>query len=40
MKGDILAKAGRKAEAAEQFHKVMRHDSSAFDAAERLAQLA
>jgi tetratricopeptide (TPR) repeat protein len=40
VKGDILAKAGRKAEAAEQFNKVMRHDASAFDAAERLAQLA
>jgi tetratricopeptide (TPR) repeat protein len=40
VKGDILARAGRKVEAAEQFNKVMRHDASAFDAAERLAQLA
>ena len=39
VKGDILARAGRRAEAAEEFHKVMRHDASAFDAAERLAQL-
>jgi len=40
VKGDILARAGRPQEAAEQFRKVMRHDASAFDAAERLAQLA
>ena len=40
VKGDILARAGRPREAAEQFRKVMRHDASAFDAAERLAQLA
>lgn len=39
VRGDILARAGRKAEAAEEFRKVMRHDTSAFDAAERLAQL-
>jgi tetratricopeptide (TPR) repeat protein len=37
--GDVLAKAGRKAEAAEQFRRVMRHDPAAYDAAERLAQL-
>jgi tetratricopeptide (TPR) repeat protein len=39
VKGDILARAGRRDEAAEQFRKVMRHDSGAFDAAERLADL-
>jgi len=39
VRGDILARAGRTSEAAEEFRKVMRHDSSAFDAAERLAQL-
>jgi tetratricopeptide (TPR) repeat protein len=39
-RGDILARAGRPREAAEEFRKVMRHDASAFDAAERLAQLA
>lgn len=38
-KGDILARAGRLAEAAAEFRKVMRHDAAAFDAAERLAQL-
>lgn len=37
--GDILAKAGRKDEAAKEFRKIVRHDSGAFDAAERLAQL-
>jgi tetratricopeptide (TPR) repeat protein len=40
VKGDILARAGRRQEAAEEFRKVMRHDAGAFDAAERLAQLA
>ncbi len=39
VKGDILARAGRRDEAAEQFRKVMRHDAGAFDAAERLADL-
>lgn len=39
VKGDILARAGRRQEAAEQFRKVMRHDAGAFDAAERLAEL-
>ena len=39
VRGDILARAGRRIEAAEEFRKVMRHDTSAFDAAERLAQL-
>jgi tetratricopeptide (TPR) repeat protein len=37
--GDVLARLGRRAEAAEQFRKVVRHDPAAFDAAERLAQL-
>jgi tetratricopeptide (TPR) repeat protein len=39
VRGDILARAGRKEEAALEFRKVMRHDSGAFDAAERLAAL-
>lgn len=39
VRGDILAKAGRRAEAAEEFRKVVRHDATAFDAAERLAEL-
>jgi tetratricopeptide (TPR) repeat protein len=39
VRGDILAKAGRRAEAADEFRKVMRHDATAFDAAERLADL-
>lgn len=39
VKGDILARLGRKDEAAAEFRKVMRHDSGAFDAAERLAEL-
>jgi len=39
VRGDILAKAGRREEAAAEFRKVMRHDASAFDAAERLADL-
>jgi tetratricopeptide (TPR) repeat protein len=37
--GDILARSGRKAEAAEQFRKIMRYDATAFDTAERLADL-
>jgi tetratricopeptide (TPR) repeat protein len=37
--GDILERAGRKTEAAEEFQKIMRYDPSAYDAAERLAQL-
>lgn len=37
--GDILERAGRPEEAAREFKKVVRHDSGAFDAAERLAQL-
>lgn len=39
VRGDILAKAGRSAEAAEEFRKIMRHDATAFDAVERLAEL-
>lgn len=38
-RGDILERAGRRAEAAEEFRKIVRHDTSAFDAAERLAAL-
>jgi len=39
VRGDILEKAGRRDEAAEEFRKVVRHDAGAFDAAERLAAL-
>jgi tetratricopeptide (TPR) repeat protein len=39
VKGDILARAGRTREAEEEFRKIMRHDSGAFDVAERLADL-
>ncbi|MEP7060252.1 MAG: tetratricopeptide repeat protein [Actinomycetota bacterium] len=39
VRGDILAKAGRREEAAEEFRKIMRHDAGAFDAAERIAGL-
>jgi len=39
VKGDVLAKAGRRDEAATEFRKIVRHDASAFDAAERLAEL-
>ena len=39
VRGDILAKAGRNDEAATEFRKIMRHDATAFDAAERLAAL-
>jgi tetratricopeptide (TPR) repeat protein len=37
--GDILEHAGRKADAAREFRKILRHDPSAYDAAERVAQL-
>jgi tetratricopeptide (TPR) repeat protein len=37
--GDVLARAGRTDEAAREFRKVLRHDRTAFDAAERLAAL-
>ncbi len=36
---DILARAGRPAEAEREFRKILRHDAGAFDVAERLAQL-
>jgi tetratricopeptide (TPR) repeat protein len=37
--GDVLERAGRPREAAEEFRRIVRHDPGAFDAAERLAQL-
>src|SRR5437762_742521 len=37
--GDILARLGRDEEAAAEFARVIRHDPSAFDAADRLARL-
>jgi tetratricopeptide (TPR) repeat protein len=37
--GDILERAGKRQEAAQEFRRVIRHDSAAFDAAERLAAL-
>jgi tetratricopeptide (TPR) repeat protein len=37
--GDILQRAGRRADAEREFRKVFRHDPGAFDVAERLAQL-
>jgi tetratricopeptide (TPR) repeat protein len=40
VKADILERAGRRREAAIEFKKIVRHDASAFDAAERLAALA
>jgi tetratricopeptide (TPR) repeat protein len=39
VRGDILERAGRPAEAAGEFRKVLRHDPGAFDTAERLASL-
>jgi tetratricopeptide (TPR) repeat protein len=39
VKGDILAKAGRRDEAAAEFRRIVRHDASAYDAVERLAEL-
>ena len=38
--GDILARAGRREDAAREFRRITRHDPTAFDAAERLADLA
>ncbi len=38
--GSILAKAGRREDAAREFRRILRHDQTAFDAAERLAELA
>ena len=37
--GDVLARSGRREDAARQFRRVMRYDRTAFDAAERLAEL-
>jgi tetratricopeptide (TPR) repeat protein len=37
--GDILARAGRSEDAAREFRRITRHDPTAFDAAERLAEL-
>jgi len=37
--GDVLFRAGRRQEAAEEFRRVIRYDPGAFDAAERLAAL-
>lgn len=37
--GDVLSKAGRPREAAQEFRKIVRHDPTAFDVAERLAAL-
>jgi len=37
--GDILERAGRRAEAQREFRKVVRHDPAAYDAAERAAAL-
>lgn len=39
VRGDILERAGRTDEAATEFRKILRHDSAAFDVAERIAQL-
>ena len=36
---DILARAGRRDEASTLFQKILRYESDAFDAAERLAEL-
>jgi tetratricopeptide (TPR) repeat protein len=37
--GDILARSGRTNEAVREFRKILRHDASAYDVAERVAQL-
>ena len=37
--GDVLERAGRRADAAEEFRRIVRYDPDAFDAAERLAAL-
>lgn len=39
VRGDILAKSGRRDDAEAEFRKIMRHDPTAFDVAERLAEL-
>ena len=38
--GDLFARSGRREEAAREFRRITRHDPTAFDAAERLAELA
>lgn len=38
--GSILERAGRRGDALREFRKILRHDPSAYDAAERVAQLA
>ena len=37
--GDVLARLGRREEAAREFLKILQHDPAAFDAADRLAAL-
>ena len=37
--GDVLARAGRRDEAAREFRRIVRYDRTAFDAVERLADL-
>ena len=37
--GSILARAGRREDAAREFRRILRYDQTAFDAAERLAEL-
>ena len=37
--GDVLARLGRRMEAAAEFLRVLRHDPAAFDAADRIAAL-
>ena len=37
--GDVLERAGRRREAAQEFARVVAHDPAAFDAADRLARL-
>ncbi|MGI8616200.1 MAG: tetratricopeptide repeat protein [Actinomycetota bacterium] len=39
VKGDVLERAGRPEEAAQEFRRIMRHDAGAFDVAERLAAI-
>ena len=37
--GDVLERAGRPAEAKDEFRRILRHEPGAFDAAERLSRL-
>jgi tetratricopeptide (TPR) repeat protein len=39
VRADVLARAGRRREAAREFARILEHDPDAFDAAERLAAL-